>query len=473
MRFPDGALPRGSRLSTPVVAALLAAVAPLGAAEHSVRADGLGDFPTIQAAVDSADAGDVIVLEDGVFTGNGNRDVRFFGKDLVVRSRNGPGACTIDCEGSSGDPHRAFRLDAGETPASRIEGITIVGGFVEGPFPESGGGGILIAYGSHPVVTDCVFDGNRTGFQGFGAGLLAWEDCDITLTDCVFVHGESGWYGGGFVLRRFCDATVERCIVLDNEALHAGGGASITRSNAIVNDCVFADNRVTEAGGGGVLVKAEAEPVFTRCVFVGNRAWAGGGIGLGNDPRVTLVDCLFDGNVSQVGGGGAIELDANRCGALLTGCTLVNNAAPGWGQHLYVGPTSDATVRNSILSGGCTAMNPARVEYGGTLDIDCSLVEGGEEAVSGGGTLIYGPDNFDGDPMFCDPDTCGASSWPTGDYTLDSQSPATAGQSGCGLVGAFPVGCGATPVEGGIGGRSWGRVKVLYRGTRNPPSGGG
>ncbi len=143
------------------------------AAEHSVRPDGTGDFPTIQAAVDSALAGDVIFLEDGLFTGTGNRDISFGGKDVIVRSRNGAGACTIDSQGSTGDPHRAFRLDQGETSAAKIEGLTITGGFVEGPFPENGGGGILVAYGTHPTITDCIFDANEAGFQGYGAGLLA------------------------------------------------------------------------------------------------------------------------------------------------------------------------------------------------------------------------------------------------------------------------------------------------------------
>ena len=129
---------------TLVALGALLTVHPARAAEHSVRPDGLGDFPTIQAAVDAAAAGDTIWLEDGIFTGPGNRDVKFFGKDLVVRSRNGAEACTIDSQGSPGDPHRAFRLDEGETAASRIEGLTITGGYVEGPFPENGGGGILV-----------------------------------------------------------------------------------------------------------------------------------------------------------------------------------------------------------------------------------------------------------------------------------------------------------------------------------------
>lgn len=446
-----------------LVALLALAPLPGAAAEHSVRPDGSGDFPTIQAAVDAAAAGDTIVLEDGTFTGAGNRDVRFAGKDLIVVSRNGPAATTIDSQGSSADPHRAFRLDAGETAASRIEGVTITGGYVRGPFPESGGGGILVAYGSHPVITNCVFDSNEAGFEGFGAGLLAWEDCDITLTDCVFVNGVSGWYGGGFVLRKFCDAVVERCVVDHNYALHGGGGGSITNSNAIVTDCSFTNNWTTEAGAGGCLVKAGAEPVFTRCVFAGNSAWGGGGIGMGNFPNVTAIDCLFEGNYAFGGGGGAIHADTDGSQIAFTNCTFVNNGANGVGQHLLVAASATVTARNSIFDAGCPVASVAQVILGGTLDVDCSLVAGGAAALVGPGSIVYGSGNLDADPMFCAPSDCDAG-YPSGDFTLDSASPAAPSWNPCGLVGAYPVACGATPVRAGMTVRSWGGIKSLYRG---------
>ena len=56
-----------------LVAALLIAAA---SAETSVvNPQGTGDFPTIQAALDSVVSGDVIELTNGVFRGDGNRDV--------------------------------------------------------------------------------------------------------------------------------------------------------------------------------------------------------------------------------------------------------------------------------------------------------------------------------------------------------------------------------------------------------------
>lgn len=453
---------------TGVGALLVASASPIRAAEFSIQPDGSGDYPTIQAAVDAAAALDEIVLEDGVFTGAGNRDVRFDGKDVVVRSRNGTATCTLDTQGSSADPHRAFRLDAGETAASRIDGLTITGGFVKGNFPENGGGGILVAYGSHPTITNCVFDANTTGTEGFGAGLLAWEDCDITLTDCVFVNGVSGWYGGGFVLRKLCDATVERVVVDNCYAMHGGGGVSITNSNAIVTDCAFSNNWVDEAGGGGMLVKAGAQPIFTRCVFAGNRAWTGAGIGLGNDPNVTLVDCLFEGNEAFGTGGGAASLGP-ACLMSITGCTFVANGGVSTGQHLAISPGASCTVRNSIFHGGCGGTVPILVSGSGMLDIDCSCVEGGLAGISGS-FVTYGSGNLDADPMFCQPGACGTPPWPSGDYRVQAGSP-VADVPGCGLIGAYSVGCASTAAPAGLAARSWSAVKSLYRVGEAPQPG--
>jgi hypothetical protein len=93
---------------------------------YLIRPDGTGDFPTIQAAIAAAGTGDVIMLADGVFRGDGNRDLELTWRQISVVSESGnPEACIIDCEGREDDPHRGFKITTGAGSGSRLEGFTI------------------------------------------------------------------------------------------------------------------------------------------------------------------------------------------------------------------------------------------------------------------------------------------------------------------------------------------------------------
>jgi len=69
--------------------------------------DGSGDAPTIQAAIDSLYfSDDVIELVDGVYTGQGNRDLHNGGKSFLMRSQSGdPTNCIIDLQGTADEWH--------------------------------------------------------------------------------------------------------------------------------------------------------------------------------------------------------------------------------------------------------------------------------------------------------------------------------------------------------------------------------
>jgi hypothetical protein len=98
--------------TTTLLAFLLLLPASSGARTWIVDPDGTGEAPTIAAAVDSAAyQGDVIELMDGVYTGDGNRDIEVWGKLVIIRSQSDdPTACIIDIQATPDDMHFGFQL---------------------------------------------------------------------------------------------------------------------------------------------------------------------------------------------------------------------------------------------------------------------------------------------------------------------------------------------------------------------------
>jgi hypothetical protein len=107
------------------------------ATTYIVDPDGSGDFPTIQAAIDAAEDGDIIELTNGTFSGEGNRNLDLAGKAVTVRSQSDePEQCIIDCGGGDADPDetlRGFTFHSGEGPSSIVSGITITNGVAAAP----------------------------------------------------------------------------------------------------------------------------------------------------------------------------------------------------------------------------------------------------------------------------------------------------------------------------------------------------
>jgi hypothetical protein len=187
-----------------------ALVAPVAAEVYVVSPDGP---TTIQAAIWQCVDGDVVELLDGIYTGDGNRDLVFDGREITVRSASGdPAACIIDCEGDEFDHHHGFHLEGPQTLASIIEGITIRNGY------DSWSGGVFcrlatirncrfvgnvgseggaITMQDAGVIEDCWFEGNHA-YNGGAVSVCCGYDPEATVTGCTFVGNTADNYGGAF-----------------------------------------------------------------------------------------------------------------------------------------------------------------------------------------------------------------------------------------------------------------------------------
>ncbi len=169
---------------------------------------------TIQGAIDLALDGDTVVLLDGTYLGDGNRDLNFMGKAITVRSWSGdPASCIIDCQGTEEENHYGFLFDHGEGLDSVLEGITIANGHA------SWAGGVWCQTG-FPTIANCRFIDN-VGTEGGGVCTYGFSH----IVDCFF-QGNSAINGGG--VSACCMngevANLERCTFVGNSAIDYGGG---------------------------------------------------------------------------------------------------------------------------------------------------------------------------------------------------------------------------------------------------------
>jgi hypothetical protein len=270
-----------------------------------VKPDGTGEYPTIQRAADSVDDYTVVLLADGVFTGDGNRDVDPHGKNLVFASISGdPQNCVIDCQGSPQEPHRAFHFHNQEQVQTRIVGLTITGGDVSG-LADGRGGGIWLETGSNIVLENIIFIANRAATGG--GGLHHDIHSSSRINGAVFSLNASESGGGGLHYSHGSQGSLDQTILIQNQSvdgggLYFGGGGTVQ-----LRTCTIVGN-----DGPGLFLGADANVSIERSIIAFNTQEA---IACAADLAITLhcsdlwgnqggdyVDCL-EGHEGLDGGG--------------------------------------------------------------------------------------------------------------------------------------------------------------------------
>jgi len=249
------------------------------------------DYPTIQAAIEDCNDGDVVIVDPGVYY----ETINFGGRNIVLTSTdpNDPkivGYTVINAqqEGS------VVIFENGETPKAVLTGFTLTGGVgtldtevVGGMYAIFWGGGIFCD-GASPTITRNVISGNRVPFKidvqttqevkiSYGGGISCLL-CSPIITNNIIKNNSS--YAGGGIITYVANARITDNLIYGNSAYIAGGVALILgtlSNNTIVN------NDVELSGGQGIAgnLYVVLEPTLNQSLVFNNiicSAASGGGI---------------------------------------------------------------------------------------------------------------------------------------------------------------------------------------------------
>jgi hypothetical protein len=214
------------KTTTLFIAVLAATLLFAHSAQSTTLEVGAGKpYATIQSAIDNANAGDTVLVYDGIYV----EDINFNSNAITVESVNGPVVTTIS--GTQNAPSGfVVTMNSGGSVSSVLNGFTVRNG-------SSYAGGGIGCLGSS-IVNNCIVTKNSGGIVGYGI-YSAYSDYPNTISNCV-IYSNSATNGGGIGIA-YAHTNITNCTIYGNSFTTSGAGImlAIDSSANVVNSIVW------------------------------------------------------------------------------------------------------------------------------------------------------------------------------------------------------------------------------------------
>ena len=345
------------------------------------------DYATIQEAIDAADDCDTVLVEAGTYSGPGNYDLNYFGKDIVVVSEQGPDFTTIDLQ----EEGRGFFFETGEPPTAVLEGFTIIRGDA-----TTHGVAILID-NSSPTIRNCIIREHIVDSEFNGVVVI--ESGDPVFDHCTMEENLPNTLNCGVVWINNGAPVFDECSVINNYALEytvvmLGGNPDFLQTIVTGNDAPVA----------AVVVGTDAQ--FTACAInynTGHGMWLIGGA---PPSFVNYTNIIGNQGAGVVVGANSTEfvggyIQLNQASGIVH---VVSGGTQAQAPLLKSSGQSSAAVTATTFTNVVISGNVNTTSSGGGVRFDCATtpvedlqvsyvnctITGNSSSVDGGGVAICG-----------------------------------------------------------------------------------
>ena len=234
------------------------------------------DYSTIQEGINVAVNGDTVLVADGTYTGAFNRELTWDGneKHLTIKSENGPEYSLIDCQNSG----RAFSfIETNQDSTDRIEGFTLINGYISAGW-EVYGGGSICCYNASPIIINNIIRNNTVDEANGGAIFLYNSNSKVIGNNIkhniATYSGFPGACSGG--------------------GIYINSGSVVIKDNTIKNNHTISIDHESSAMGGGIFAYS-AEVIIANNLIYNNGAHSGGFGSIGGG--ISLVYCTNESKI--------------------------------------------------------------------------------------------------------------------------------------------------------------------------------
>ncbi len=312
------------------------------------------DYNSIQAAIEAAKSGEIIVVSPGIYKEN----INFQGKNIAIISTEPDNPDIVAQTVIDGNNQGTTVIfNSGEGAEARLEGLTITGGngtqgeyeieSYDGTtlnFVRNYGGGILVASGSNPTICNNVITKNEVknisaDILGVGGGIAILDNSSPELVGNTVSDNKAEGHGGGIAIWYHSNPVIVNNSVSDNAAGDIGGGIMVAMmSSPRIKENLIKSNSASWGGGIYVAHMSEAEIISNNIEL--NEAESGAGVFARKTAGVLLADNVISGNTVRRYGG-AVYLDNHAIVAIHYNY-IENNQAASAGGGLWVDQDSRA-----------------------------------------------------------------------------------------------------------------------------------